>query len=95
MNQEDIDELRKVLNDFEIGRANKHLRKIFIIYLQSEHENLPIDFTEVLIDLEQLFDMLDLMESWNKSKDFINEQALGYGEGFVGDRKFENFYPTF
>ena len=67
MNQESIDELKKVLEDFEITRANKHLRKIFIIYLQSEHENLPIDFTEVLIDLEQLFDILDLMEKWNKS----------------------------
>ena len=67
MNQESIDELKKVLEDFEITRANKHLRKIFIIYLQSEHENLPIDFTEVLIDLEQLFDILELMEKWNKS----------------------------
>lgn len=66
MNQVQIDELKRVLADFEITRANKHLRKIFIIYLQSEHENLPIDFTEVLIDLEQLFDMLDLMERWNK-----------------------------
>jgi hypothetical protein len=73
MNQENIDRLKRVLNDFEIGRANKHLRKIFIIYLQSEHKRLPIDFTEVLIDLEQLFDMLDLMESWNKPKDIIIE----------------------
>lgn len=73
MNQEYIDELKRVLNDFEITRANKHLRKIFIIYLQSEHESLPIDFAEVLIDLEQLFDMLDLMESWNKSKNIIIE----------------------
>lgn len=73
MNQEQVDELRMVLNDFKIERTNKHLRKIFIIYLQSEHENLPINFTEVLIDLEQLFDMLDLMESWNKPKDIINE----------------------
>lgn len=73
MNNEQVDELKKVLNDFEIERTNKHLRKIFIIYLQSEHENLPIDFMEVLIDLEQLFDMLDLMESWNKPKGIINE----------------------
>jgi len=73
MKQEYIDELKRVLSDFEIERANKHLRKIFIIYLQSEHENLPINFTEVLIDLEQLFDMLDLMESWNKPKDIIDE----------------------
>jgi len=67
MKQEYIDELKRVLDGFEITRSNKHLRKIFIIYLQSEHENLPIDFTEVLIDLEQLFDILDLMERWNKS----------------------------
>lgn len=73
MNQEQINELKRVLGDFEIVRANKHLRKIFIIYLQSEHENLPIDFTEVLIDLEQLFDMLDLMASWNSQKNNHNE----------------------
>lgn len=73
MNQDRIDELKRVLGDFEIERANKHLRKIFIIYLQSEHENLPIDFTEVLIDLEQLFDILDLMEGWNRVKGGINE----------------------
>lgn len=73
MNQEYIDELKRVLGDFKIDRANKHLRKIFIIYLQSEHENLPIDFAEVLIDLEQLFDMLDLMESWNRVKGGISE----------------------
>lgn len=73
MNQEYIDELKRILNDFEVERVNKHLRKIFIIYLQSEHENLPINFTEVLIDLEQLFEILDLMEHWNKQKDIINE----------------------
>ncbi|MBI2284513.1 MAG: hypothetical protein HYU71_12445 [Bacteroidetes bacterium] len=73
MNQEQIDGLTRVLNDFEITRANKNLRKIFIIYLQSEHENLPIDFMEVLIDFEQLFDLLDLMEGWKTPRTVINE----------------------
>ncbi len=73
INQKNIDDLKRVLTDFEITRANKHLRRIFIIYLQSEHENLPIDFSEVLIDLEQLFDVLDLMEKWNKPDVSPNE----------------------
>lgn len=68
MKQEEIDDLERILEDFQAERANKHLRRIFIIYLQSEHENLPIDFAEVLIDFEQLFNILDLMASWNKSK---------------------------
>jgi len=54
MNKEFIDQLKKVLSEFEIARANKHLRKIFLIYLNSEHQNLPINFEELLIDVEKL-----------------------------------------
>ncbi|NCI45037.1 hypothetical protein [Sediminibacterium soli] len=73
MNQEEINDLKRVLEDFQTERENKHLRRIFIIYLQSEHENLPIDFSEVLIDLEQLFDILDLMASWNRTQSLTIE----------------------
>jgi len=62
MHNEFIDQLKKVLSDFEIARANKHLRKIFLIYLNSEHQSLPINFEELLIDLEKLFELLDLIE---------------------------------
>ena len=62
MNKEFIDQLKKVLSDFEIARANKHLRKIFFIYLNSEHQSLPINFEELLLDLEKLFALLDFIE---------------------------------
>lgn len=73
MSKKDTKNLRKALEDFEIERANKHLRKIFIIYLQSEHESLPVNFMEVLIDMEQLFDILDLMEKWGMPKMLSDE----------------------
>lgn len=66
MEGDQIEELRIALNDFDIGRAGKHFHKIFITYLQSEHENLPINFSEVLIDLEQLFSILDILEQWER-----------------------------
>lgn len=57
-----IDQFKKVLSEFEIARANKHLRKIFLIYLNSEHQNLPINFEELLLDIEKLFELLDFIE---------------------------------
>ncbi|OYZ01870.1 MAG: hypothetical protein B7Y37_04545 [Sphingobacteriia bacterium 28-36-52] len=65
MTQDNYEELKIIVNDFEFGRVNKHLRKIFIIYLQSEYKNLPIDFADVLIDFEQLFDLLDFLGKWS------------------------------
>ncbi len=62
MNKEFIDQFKKVLSDFEIARANKHLRKIFLIYLNSEHQNLPINFEELLLDVEKLFELFDFIE---------------------------------
>jgi len=63
MNKEFIGQLKKVLSEFEIARANKHLRKIFLIYLNSEHQNLPINFEELLLDIEKLFELLDFIET--------------------------------
>jgi len=65
MTQDHFDELKRIVNDFEFGRVNKHLRNIFIIYLQSEYETLPIDFADVLIDFERLFDLIDFLEKWS------------------------------
>lgn len=65
MTQDHFDELKRIVYDFEFGRVNKHLRNIFIIYLQSEYENLPIDFADVLIDFERLFKLIDFLEKWS------------------------------
>ncbi len=65
MTQDHFDELKRIVNDFEFGRVNKHLRNIFITYLQSEYENLPIDFADVLIDFERLFKLIDFLEKWS------------------------------
>lgn len=62
INDEEINILRNLLADCQSQRISRHLRNIFICYLQREHMALPIDFDEILIDLEQLFDILDFVE---------------------------------
>lgn len=73
MTQDHFDELKRIVNDFEFGRVNMHLRNIFIIYLQSEYENLPIDFADVLIDFERLFKLIDFLEKCSNPNLCLNQ----------------------
>jgi hypothetical protein len=42
------------------NRVSKNLRRLLLSYLESYHTNLPIDFDEILFDLDQLFQLLDI-----------------------------------
>jgi hypothetical protein len=53
------------------SRLSRGLRHIFLDYLVYHHQWLPLDFHEILLDLNKLFDLLD--HAARETKDWYEE----------------------
>jgi hypothetical protein len=74
--------LEQILDTTYPNRVAKNLRQILFAYLETSHTNLPIDFDEMLFDLDQLFQILDII------RDLKEKQVLGEGKGISCSRDF-------
>lgn len=54
------DKMRYFLQDHSPERVSRNLRKVLIDYLRSQQAGLPLEWDEILNDLESLFDLLDV-----------------------------------
>ena len=54
------DKMRYFLQDHSPERIIKNLRKVFIDYLRSQQAGLPLEWDEILNDLESLFELMDV-----------------------------------
>lgn len=60
----DNDSKKALIQIFESTTPNRvsvNLRRILFGYLESCHTNLPIDFEEILFDLDQVFKILEML----------------------------------
>jgi hypothetical protein len=62
LNNDSIKLLEQVLDTTYPNRVSKNLRRIVFAYLETCHTNLPTDFDEMLFDLDQLFNILDIIK---------------------------------
>jgi hypothetical protein len=63
-----IKSLEHILDTTYPNRVAKNLRRIVFAYMETSHTNLPIDFDEILFDVDQLFLILDIVSDL-KSKE--------------------------
>ncbi len=61
------DRMRYFMQDHSPERVAKNLRKVFIDYLRSQQAGLPVEWDEILNDLESLFELLDVAAEEKKS----------------------------
>ena len=51
------------LQDADINRISRSLRKVFFDYLRYSSDALDLDFNEIVTDFERMFDLLDTFSS--------------------------------
>lgn len=57
-----VRELVRFLEYAPPGRLRKNRRKMFLLYLSYEQEDLPLDFDDYILDLYGLLEFLDTAE---------------------------------
>ena len=63
-----LDQINQFLQDHSVKGLGKSLRLVLFGYLRNMKEGLPIEFDEVIDDMEVLFELLDLMQVEKKGK---------------------------
>ncbi|MBN9298612.1 MAG: hypothetical protein J0I41_16520 [Filimonas sp.] len=62
-----IDKVLQIVSDVEIKMMDRSLRRIMLGYFASYYDNLPVDFENILKNIEVIFDLLDALDN-NSSK---------------------------
>lgn len=62
-----IDKVLQIVSDVEIKEMDKSLRRVMLDYVASSYNNLPVDFENILKNIEVIFDLLDALND-NSSK---------------------------
>ena len=60
LSKELADKVRYFVQDTSPARVSKNLRVVFFDYLRNQREGLPIEFDQVLDDMQNLFELLDV-----------------------------------
>ena len=55
-------EIENLINNADIKRLNRNLRKMLQLYLANEKTGVPLDFDDFMIDLYFLHELLDVVE---------------------------------
>lgn len=59
LKKEMVDRFKLFIEDNNLDRMNRNLRKIFIDYLRQQSAGLDVNFDEILYDMEAIFNLLD------------------------------------
>lgn len=65
--KEMVDRFKLFIEDNNLDRMNRNLRKIFIDYLRQQSAGLDVNFDEMLYDIEAIFSFLDDVTDIQKS----------------------------
>ena len=68
LSKELADKVRYFIQDTSPARVGKNLRIVFFDYLRNQREGLPIEFDQVLDDMQNLFELLDVAAEEKKLK---------------------------
>ncbi len=60
LSKELADKVRYFVQDTSPGRVSKNLRVVFFDYLRNQREGLPMEFDQILDDMQNLFEFLDV-----------------------------------
>jgi len=66
LSQQLQDGVRYFLQDTDINRMSRSLRKIFFEYLRYSSDAPDRDFNEIVTDVENMFELLDTLNSETK-----------------------------
>ncbi|WP_298939175.1 hypothetical protein, partial [uncultured Dysgonomonas sp.] len=54
-----IDRIQKFVEDNDLNRMSRNIRRIFFDYLRQQQAGLDIEFNDVLNDVENVIDLLE------------------------------------
>ena len=60
LSKELADKVRYFVQDTSPARVSKSVRVVFFDYLRNQREGLPIEFDQVLDDMQNIFELLDI-----------------------------------
>ena len=79
LTEESIDRIQKFVEDNDLNRMSRNLRKIFFDYLRQQQAGLDIEFNEVLNDVENIIDLLEYIHlSWSSLISFYRKEIICY-----------------
>ncbi|MBN9485531.1 MAG: hypothetical protein BGO70_03675 [Bacteroidetes bacterium 43-93] len=59
LTEESIDRIQKFVEDNDLNRMSRNIRRIFFDYLRQQQAGLDIEFNDVLNDVENVIDLLE------------------------------------
>ena len=79
LTEESIDRIQKFVEDNDLNRMSRNLRKIFFDYLRQQQAGLDIEFNEVLNDVEYIIELLEYIHlSWSRLISFYRKEIICY-----------------
>ena len=67
LSDELLNQIKYFIQDKDATRVGKNLRVVFFDYLRFQTSGLPLDFDEILNDVETVLDMLQVIDEESKS----------------------------
>lgn len=61
LSEELLDNIRYYIEDNNLLRVSRHLRKVFFDYMRFHHDNYDAEFEDILYDIENLLEFIDLI----------------------------------
>jgi len=68
LSKELADKMRYFVQDTSPARVGRNLRIVFFDYLRNQREGLPMEFDQLLDDMQNLFELLDVAAEERKLK---------------------------
>ena len=68
LSKELADKMRYFIQDCSPARVSTNLRGVFFDYLRNQREGLPMEFDQVIDDMQNLFALLDIAADEKKLK---------------------------
>jgi len=68
LSKELADKMRYFIQDTSPARVSRNLRIVFFDYLRNQQEGLPMEFDQILNDMQNLFELLDVAAKEKKLK---------------------------
>jgi len=59
LSKETLDRITKFIEDYDLDRMSRNLRKVFFDYLRQQQAGLDVEFNNVLNDIENIIELLE------------------------------------
>jgi len=59
LSEETLDRITKFVEDYDLDRMSRNMRKVFFDYLRQQQAGLDVEFNIVLNDIENIIELLE------------------------------------